>query len=333
MSALVDAAAMRVALELAASVRCWTAPNPWVGAVIVDEQGEISRGATAPPGGPHAEAIALAAADPRRCNGATMVVTLEPCCHQGRTPPCTEAIIDAGIGRVVVGITDPDPRVVGGGIARLRAAGIEVVTGVEAAAVEAQLAPYLKHRRFRRPYVVAKAAVSLDGRSAAVDGSSQWITGDAARRDAHRLRAESQAIVVGANTVRSDDPALTVRAVEGNDPLRVAMGAVPPDARVRPCLEWMGTPEELLVELGEREVLQLLVEGGASLLGSFHAAGLIDRYVIYLAPAFFGGSDGRPLMAGATAASIGDIWRGRLDAVTIVGDDVRVDIVPALEEG
>lgn len=329
---IADTAAMRAAIDHAASVRVWTAPNPWVGAIILDECGEVSRGATAPPGGPHAEVVALAAADPARCIGATMVVTLEPCCHQGRTGACTQAIIAAGIARVVVGTTDPDRRVSGAGIAELRAAGVEVVVGVEQAAVEAQLAPYLKQRRLGIPYVVAKAAVSLDGRSAAVDGTSQWITGDEARRDGHRLRAESQAIVVGAATVRSDDPALTVRGVEGHDPLRVVMGSAPANARMRPCLEWSGSPQELLADLGERQILQVLIEGGASVLRSFHDAGLIDRYIVYLAPALFGGSDGTPLLAGPTAASIDDIWRGRLDAVTMIGGDIRVDIVPAVEE-
>ncbi|HYT38061.1 MAG TPA: bifunctional diaminohydroxyphosphoribosylaminopyrimidine deaminase/5-amino-6-(5-phosphoribosylamino)uracil reductase RibD, partial [Acidimicrobiia bacterium] len=213
-------ATMRRALELAASVRATTSPNPWVGCVI--DPGAFE-GATQPPGGPHAELVALErAGDAAR--GATMVVTLEPCAHHGRTPPCVDAILAAGVAKVVVGVEDPDPNVQGRGIARLRQAGVEVEVGVCADEVRAQLAPYLKHRSTGRPWVVLKLAASADGRTAAPDGSSRWITGEAARADAHRLRAESDAVIVGAGTVRADDPELTVRAAEGRDPLRVVLG-------------------------------------------------------------------------------------------------------------
>ena len=205
---------MRAAIEAAAAVRTTTSPNPWVGTVVVDDGGRIvATGATQPPGGAHAEREALRHAG-AAARGATLVTTLEPCSHTGRTPPCVDAIVDAGIRRVVVGIEDPDPKVAGQGIAALRAAGIDVTVGVEAAAVEAQLAPYLTHRRTGRPYVVLKLAATVDGRTAAPDGTSQWITGEAARADAHRLRAESDAVLVGAGTVRADDPSLTVRHVD-----------------------------------------------------------------------------------------------------------------------
>ena len=316
---------MRRALELAATVRGRTSPNPWVGSVI--HPGGF-QGATSAPGGPHAEAHALqAAGDAAR--GATLYATLEPCAHTGRTKPCVDQIIDAGIRRVVVGIEDPDQRVRGAGIRALRAAGVTVDVGLCAEEVRAQLAPYLKHRTTGRPWVVLKLAATLDGRTAAPDGSSQWITGAAARADAHRLRAESDAVIVGAGTVRVDDPSLTVRDVPGKDPLRVVLGEAPAGAQVQPALELSGDLGGVLDELGRRGVLQAMVEGGATVAGDFHRAGLVDRYVLYLAPVFFGGDDARPLFAGAGAPTIDDVWRGRIVSVERLGDDVRVECSPA----
>jgi diaminohydroxyphosphoribosylaminopyrimidine deaminase/5-amino-6-(5-phosphoribosylamino)uracil reductase len=314
-------------MELAAAVRTSTSPNPWVGAVL-DCAGERVEGATQPPGGPHAEAVALEAAG-ARARGATMYVTLEPCAHHGRTPPCADAIVAAGVSRVVVGIEDPDPQVAGRGLDVLRAAGVDVTVGTCAPEVEAQLAPYLKHRRTGRPWVVLKLAATLDGRTAAPDGTSRWITGEAARTDAHRLRAESDAVLVGAGTVRADDPSLTVRLVPGPDPQRVVLGRAPAGARVQPVLELAGDPGLVLDELGGRGVLQLLVEGGATVAHQFHAAGLVDRYVLYLAPALAGGSDARPLFQGPGAATITDLWRSRFLSVERLGDDLRVELAGA----
>jgi len=327
-----DTTAMSAAISAAAGVRARTSPNPWVGAVLLSADGElVAQGATEAPGGRHAEIVALdTAGDAAR--GATLVCTLEPCSHHGRTAPCVEAIVGAGVARVVVGITDPDPRVAGSGVDALRRAGIAVRLGVSAGDVESQLAPYLHHRRTGRPYVVCKLATSADGGTAAPDGSSKWITGEAARRDAHRLRAESDAILVGAGTVRVDDPALTVRHVDGDDPMRVVLGSAPAGARVHPCLEWSDGLEELLDDLGRRGVVQLMIEGGARVAASFHAAGLVDRYVLYVAPALFSGSDAMTAIAGVTASTVDDLWRGRFDAVERVGDDVRLEIVP-LQEG
>jgi diaminohydroxyphosphoribosylaminopyrimidine deaminase/5-amino-6-(5-phosphoribosylamino)uracil reductase len=313
---------MERALELASSVRASTSPNPWVGAVI--EPGGFE-GATQPPGGPHAEVVALQQAG-EAARGATMVVTLEPCAHHGRTPPCVDAIIEAGIARVVVGVEDPDPNVSGKGIARLREAGIDVEVGVRGDEVRAQLAPYLKHRSTGRPWLVLKLAASVDGRTAALDGSSQWITGNEARADAHRLRAESDAVIVGAGTVRADDPSLTVRHVEGRDPLRVVLGKAPPDAKVNPALEMEGDLDNVLDELGRRGVVQAVVEGGPTVAGAFHRAGLVDRYVVYLAPALFGGDDGRPLFTGPGAPTIDDVWRGRITNVERLGDDLKLEL-------
>ena len=323
-----DTAAMSTAIAAAAVVRARTSPNPWVGAALLSPDGTLlATGATEPPGGRHAEIVALdAAGDAAR--GATLVCTLEPCSHHGRTAPCTDAIIAAGVARVVVGIVDPDDRVAGSGLDALRRAGITVDVGVSAIEVEAQLAPYLHHRRTGRPYVVCKLATTADGGTAAPDGTSQWITGEAARRDAHRLRAESDAILVGAGTVRADDPALTVRHVDGDDPLRVVLGSAPPQAKVHPCLEWSGGLDDLLDELGRRDVVQLMVEGGARVIGSFHTAGLVDRWVLYVAPALFAGNAAIPAIAATTAPTIDDLWRGRFERVERVGDDVRLEIVP-----
>lgn len=315
---------MRRAIRNAAAVRANTSPRPWVGAVVVTTDGEVFDGATEPPPGRHAEVVALEAAGMAR--RATVFSTLEPCSHVNVTGPCADALIDGGVARVVVGVEDPDSRVRGAGIERLRSAGIEVTIGVCADDVRAQLAPYLTHRRTGRPYVVLKLAATLDGRTAAPDGSSQWITGEAARIDAHRLRAESDAVIVGAGTVRADDPSLTVRHVPGRDPVRVVLGRAPEDAKVHPALERTGDLGSLLDELGGRGVLQAMIEGGATVAHDFHAARLVDRYVVYLAPALMGGDDGRALFAGTGATSIDDVWRGRIVSVTQLGEDLRIDL-------
>ena len=313
---------------LAESVRRSTAPNPWVGCVIESARGERFEGATQPPGGKHAEIVALTAAG-GNAQGATLYATLEPCNHHGRTGPCTEAIVEAGVARVVFGALDPDERVRGGGVERLQEAGIDVEQDpyLEAEAT-ASLAPYLKHRRTGRPYVILKLAMSLDGRIAAPDGSSRWITGPESRADAHDLRAASDAVLVGAGTVRADDPALTVRHVDGRDPIRVVLGRAPAEAKVHPAIEMEGDLETVLDELGGKGVLQLLVEGGASVAHGFHAAGLVDRYVFYIAPMLFGGDDARAMFAGPGAATMADVWRGRVKSVTRLGDDIRLDLEP-----
>jgi diaminohydroxyphosphoribosylaminopyrimidine deaminase/5-amino-6-(5-phosphoribosylamino)uracil reductase len=329
-----DHARMAQAIAAARASRRRVAPRPWVGAVVVpadqpDHAGH--EGATDGRAGPHAEVVALRrAGDDAR--GSTLYVTLEPCSHHGTTPPCADAVLAAGVARVVVGLTDPDARVAGEGLARLRAGGVQVDVGVAADEVAEQLAPYLHHRRTGRPYVVLKLAGTADGRTAAPDGSSRWITGDEARLDVHRLRADSDAILVGAGTVRADDPALTVRLPAGErgpddtEPLRVVLGAAPAGAAVRPCVELDGELEAVLGDLGERGVLQLLVEGGAGVAGAFHRAGLVDRYVLYVAPALLGGDDGTALLGGAGVATIGDAWRGRFVAIRQVGDDLRLDM-------
>ncbi len=323
----IDQQSMREAVLVAASAHHICRPNPWVGAVLVAVDGRRFSGFTQPVGQAHAEVQALRAAG-EAAHGATMYVTLEPCNHVGRTPPCTDAIIAAGVARVVVGVQDPDQRVAGTGIARLRDAGIAVQVGVEAELVREQLASYLHHRRTGRPLVVLKLAMTIDGYIAAKSGAGGFITGEIARRRVHELRAASDAIVVGAGTVRADDPQLTVRDVQGPSPRRIVLGRAPIGARVHPCTEWAGSLTDLLDTLGGEHVLQLMVEGGAKVAASFHQLGLIDRYVFHIAPAIMGGGDGVPAFAGDTAATLADVWRGRTISTQQLGDDVEVVIEP-----
>lgn len=336
-----DVEAMRRAMSLAGSVRGETAPNPWVGAVLVSRDTptpEWFEGATAPPGGPHAEVSALRAAGERAAGG-TLYTTLEPCFHDGRTPPCVDAVISSGVGRVVVGIVDPDPNVSGRGVKALENAGIQVDVGVLSEEITAQLMPYLKHRQTGRPWVVLKLAASLDGRIAAPDGSSRWITGEEARADSHSLRAESGAVLVGAGTVRSDDPELTVRLDEDEgdtgktrrQPLRVVLGSAPPEARIQPAVELSGDLETVLAELGGLGVLQLLVEGGAHVAHAFHSRGLVDKYVIYFAPVLFGGDEAVPMFAGPGARTMAEVWRGEVLSVSQLGADLKVELAPRTE--
>ena len=329
-----DAGFMAQAVATAESARLHASPNPWVGAVLVTGAA-MYQAATAPPGGPHAEVsvLRLAAGAGDATAGSTLYTTLEPCAHFGRTPPCVDAIVAAGVRRVVVALVDPDPQVAGKGVETLRRAGVEVSVGTGSDAVERQLAPYLKHRRTGRPWVVLKLAATMDGRTAAPDASSRWITGAAARRDAHQLRAASDAVLVGAGTVRADDPELTVRHTwsavgEVKQPMRVVLGRAPLGAKILPALELSGDLADVLDHLGRLGVLQLLVEGGAKVAHALHAAGLVDRYVLYLAPALFGGGDARPLFDGPGAPSIDEVWRGRIVSVEQLGADLRVELEP-----
>ncbi|HEX4531921.1 MAG TPA: bifunctional diaminohydroxyphosphoribosylaminopyrimidine deaminase/5-amino-6-(5-phosphoribosylamino)uracil reductase RibD [Acidimicrobiia bacterium] len=362
-----DAELMRRALARGDTARRRSAPNPWVGAVVVRDGEVVGEGATQPPGGAHAEIEALRSAG-ERARGATLYTTLEPCSHQGRTPPCAVAIADAGVTRVVVALQDPDRQVAGRGVARLRDRGLTVELGVGADDAARALAPYLLQRRLGRAYTVVKTAMSLDGRIAARDGSSRWITGAASRADAHALRADSQAVVVGAGTALADRPSLTARDVDppvAHQPLRVLLDATGRvmaegplfDAELAPTLvvtteaaadgareAWLaagakvlavppaadGTGVDLaatLEVLAELGVLQALVEGGAALSGSLVEAGLADRLVTYVAPTMLG-RDGRPALDFAGPARIADAARWRLVDVARVGTDVRLDYEP-----
>lgn len=341
-----ELAAMRRAIELAVRGAHTTPPNPDVGCVVLDTAGHpVGEGWHERPGGPHAEIEALSrAGDDAR--GGTAVVTLEPCNHTGRTGPCTQALIGAGIRRVVVAVTDPNP-VAAGGIATLRAHDIDVETGVLADAAAQANARWLTPFRTGRPFVVWKFAATLDGRSAAADGTSRWITGPDARADVHRLRAAVDTVVAGVGTVLADDPQLTAR--RGTDhavrqPLRVVVdsaGRTPATARVRDdeAPTWIATSEDvgaasdgrvdltkLLHRLHERGQRYVLLEGGPTLAGAFWRAGLVDRVVGYVAPALLGA--GPAALADAGVTTIGAAIRLDVSDVAVIGGDVRITGTP-----
>ena len=332
-------AAMLRAVDLAERGRATALPNPVVGAVLLDPAGEpVGEGWHEAPGGPHAEVVALAAAGDR-ARGATAVVTLEPCDHTGRTPPCTRALIAAGVRRVIVGSLDPWPAAAGGA-ATLAESGVEVVTGVLAEATERVNEVWLTGVRRGWPFVTWKLAASLDGRSAAADGTSRWITGEPARADVHRLRSEVDTVLVGVGTVLADDPALTVRDRSvRRQPLRVVAdtsGRTPASAQVRDgtAPTWIATAAEvgardggldlaaLLHRLYARDRRHVLLEGGPTLAGAFLRAGLVDRVVAYVAPILLGA--GPPALASAGVQTIADALRLEVEDVTVLGADVRI---------
>lgn len=328
-------AAMQLALERAEKVKGATYPNPPVGAVIVDRNGQVvGVGGTQPTGGPHAEVVALRRAGGLAAGG-TAVVTLEPCNHHGKTPPCTDALLDSGVAEVVYAVADPNP-IAAGGTDRLTAAGVRVISGVQADAVAAgPLREWLHKQRTGSPHVTWKYAASIDGRSAAADGSSQWITSEAARADVHRRRAAADAIVVGTGTVLADDPALTARLPDGSladrQPLRVVVGEreISSEAKVlnddsHTMVIRTHDPAEVLKALSDRT--DVLIEGGPILAGAFLRAGAIDRILAYVAPILLGG----PITAvhDVGVGSIARALRWRFDGVQQVGPDLVLSLVP-----
>jgi diaminohydroxyphosphoribosylaminopyrimidine deaminase/5-amino-6-(5-phosphoribosylamino)uracil reductase len=338
-----EIAAMHRAMRLAAFGMASTRPNPVVGAVVLDPAGAVvGEGWHLRPGGEHAEVRALADAG-ERARGGTVVVTLEPCNHTGRTGPCARALVEAGVRRVVVAVDDPTLEA-GGGVATLRAAGVDVETGVLAAAAEAGNVRWLTAVRRSRPWVVWKVAATLDGRVAAADGTSRWISSPESRADTHALRATCDVIIAGSGTVLADDPALTVR--DSNDdplpdqPLRVVVdthGRTPADARVRDdsARSWIATADELgadasgrvdlsalLRELHRRGHVVALLEGGPRLAGSFLRDGLVDEFVAYLAPTLLGA--GQPALVGTGVATLADALALDILDVQRVGPDVRI---------
>ena len=351
---------MDLALELAARGAGRTSPNPMVGAVLVKNGEMIGQGWHRQCGGLHAEREALAscAADPA---GATMYVTLEPCCHQGRQPPCTEAILAAGVARVVVGSDDPNPLVAGRGLSLLRAHGVQVETGVRKEACDALNRVFFHYIRTKRPYVILKYAMTLDGKTATRTGASRWITGEAARRRVHQDRGRYAAILVGIGTALADDPLLTCRAGVGRNPLRVVcdsslrlpltsnlvktarevptvVAAAQTEPEKKAALEAAGCRvwslpgadgrvnlPALLDRLGAEEIDSLVVEGGAAMAGAFLDAGLVQRVQAYIAPKLFGGAAAPSPLGGLGVSLPAEALR--LSSLTAVplGDDILLE--------
>ncbi|WP_077041520.1 bifunctional diaminohydroxyphosphoribosylaminopyrimidine deaminase/5-amino-6-(5-phosphoribosylamino)uracil reductase RibD [Rhodococcus sp. MTM3W5.2] len=330
-----ESAALRLAVDAAERVRGTTSPNPPVGAVILDESGAVvGVGATSPVGGPHAEVMALRAAG-SRARGGTAVVTLEPCNHQGRTGPCALALIEAGVSRVLFAVDDPHPQAAGGA-QTLRSAGVDVLSGFGARDVElGPLRAWLHRQRTGRSHVTWKFAASLDGRSAAADGTSQWITGPEARARVHRERAKLDAIVVGTGTVLADDPWLTARDPDGSladhQPVRVVVGEreIPASARVLDG----AAPTLVLRTRDPREVVEaladlpdVLLEGGPRLAGAFLEAGLVDRILAFLSPVLLGAGAAAVEDAGVT--NIAQALRFHRESVETLGPDLLLSLTP-----
>ncbi|OBJ10728.1 bifunctional diaminohydroxyphosphoribosylaminopyrimidine deaminase/5-amino-6-(5-phosphoribosylamino)uracil reductase RibD [Mycobacterium colombiense] len=328
-------AAMRLAIDQSNHVKGTTYPNPPVGAVILDAGGEVvGVGATEPAGGDHAEILALRRAGDLAVGG-TVVVTLEPCNHYGKTPPCVNALLDAKVGTVVYAVADPNPEAAGGA-ARLEQAGVAVRSGVLADEVTGgPLREWLHKQRTGLPHLTWKYASSVDGRSAAADGSSQWISSEASRLDLHRRRAVAGAIVVGTGTVLADDPALTARLPDGSladrQPLRVVVGMreIPSEAKVlnddsRTMLIRTHDPMEVLKAVSDRT--DVLLEGGPTLAGAFLRAGMVNRILAYVAPTLLGG----PITAvdDVGVSTIARALRWQFDGIDRVGPDLLLSLVP-----
>lgn len=345
---------MRWAIQLSQKGRCTAPPNPWVGCVIVKEGEIVGEGFHEAAGKKHAEIVALESAG-SRAHGSTLYVTLEPCAHYGRTPPCTDALVRAGIKKVIIPFLDPDPQVSGKGVETLKKAGIEVEIGVGKEDAEYSLAPYLFQRKNARPFCLLKAAISLDGKIAARDSSSQWITGEEARKDAHLLRAESQALLVGSGTALRDNPQLTVRHISytGKPPLRVLLdtkGRVPvegslADTTLAPTLiytshqgqaeNWKKRGAEVVLvesinlkrvveDLGRKQIIQLLVEGGGLIHSAFINAQLANRFILYMGNCLLG-EEGKSFIPDLTVSTISQAPRWQLENICRLNNDVRLD--------
>ncbi|AFN63683.1 bifunctional diaminohydroxyphosphoribosylaminopyrimidine deaminase/5-amino-6-(5-phosphoribosylamino)uracil reductase RibD [Mycobacteroides abscessus] len=329
--------AMDLAIRAAEEVKGSTYPNPPVGAVILNAAGQVAGvGGTRPPGQEHAEVVALAGAG-AAARGGTAVVTLEPCNHQGRTGPCVDALVAAGVSRVVYAVADPNPQAAGGA-ARLRTLGIEVLDGLASDRVSAgPLREWLHKQRTGRPHITWKYGASVDGRSAANDGTSQWITSEQSRADVHRRRAFADAILVGTGTVFADDPQLTARTPDNelvpHQPLRVVVGMreVSSDAKVlnddsHTMVIRTHDPAEVLAALGDRT--DIILEGGPTLAGAFLRAGLVDRILAYLAPMLLGGNV--PAVEDVGVTTLSRALRWEYDQIERMGPDVLLSLVPRL---
>ena len=356
---------MRRALELAQRGYGSVSPNPMVGAVIVRSGAVLGEGWHDALGGPHAEAAAISDARGRdaQTDGATMYVTLEPCAHQGRQPPCADAIVEAGLERVVIGCDDPSDKASGRGPGTLRDEGVEVefIDGAEATAARLLIQPFRKHARTGQPLVNLKSAMTLDGRTATGAGESKWISGDASRETVHHWRAGTDAVAVGIGTVLADDPLLTARGVAAErQPRRVVFDSgarLPLESRLvrtateAPVIVIAGPDapaqavdqltnggvevivcagggsarlEAALTELGRREVTSLMLEGGATLAGAFSDAGLIDELRVFIAPKLLGGAGARPLLGGEGAPGLAAAQPALAMECERFGDDLLV---------
>lgn len=354
---------MHRALALARRGRGTTSPNPMVGAVVVREGRVVGEGFHRVAGGPHAEVRAIEAAG-ERARGAELYVTLEPCNHLGRTPPCTQKILAAGIRRVVIAVRDPNPRVPGGGADFLAARGVEVVLGVLEEAAARLNEAFFKHCRTGRPFVTVKCAATLDGRIATRTGDARWITGERARARVHELRHAADAILVGVGTVVADDPQLTTRRAggrAGKDPLRIVLDPrlrIPPQARVlnhrstadtlvvaaegvpaarrneieRPGVRVIECPAPggridwaaLLAQLGALGVTALLIEGGSRVFASAFRAGIVDKACFFIAPILFAGDDGVPVCSGPGVDTVDMAIRLRRTQMRRYGEDLMI---------
>ncbi len=353
---------MREALRLAARGAGLTSPNPAVGAVIVKDGRIISRGYHRKAGLPHAEVEAIRASG-EDVTGAALYVTLEPCCHWGKTPPCTDAIIRAGIRKVIVGLIDPNPRVGGKGIGILKSAGIDVICGVLESECRGLNVAYMKYITSKTPFVTLKLASSLDGRIASPNGDSRWITGEESRALVHGLRKLSDAVMVGSATVLKDDPLLTVRAIKGKNPRRVVLDSffsIPLDAKIlrrhdadkgppivftteassrskirkaaQAGVEIITIPasregcnmKRVLVELGRREITSILVEGGASVAASLLRARAVDRLLLFLSPLLLG-ADAVPSVGPLKLKSLKYSVKLKKISTRSIGDDILVE--------
>ncbi|WP_366916091.1 bifunctional diaminohydroxyphosphoribosylaminopyrimidine deaminase/5-amino-6-(5-phosphoribosylamino)uracil reductase RibD [uncultured Paracoccus sp.] len=327
MSRAEDARHMAHALRLARRGLGNVWPNPAVGCVLIRNDHVVGRGWTQPGGRPHAERVALDQAG-AAARGATVYVTLEPCAHHGRTPPCAEALVSAGVARVVSAMTDPDPRVAGRGHAILRAGGVEVVEGVREAEARALQAGFLSRVERGRPWLVLKLAASFDGRIATATGESQWITGPAARAHVHGLRLTSDAVMVGGGTARADRPSLNVRGFGAvRQPVRVVVSSgtlhdLPPEGPdFGPLWQVSGDPAELMADLGARGLTRVFCEGGGVLAASLLRAGLVDELIGYTAGVVLG-SEGLASVGPLDLAALADAPRFRLVESRRIGVDL-----------
>ena len=345
-SATADIRFMRRALLLARRAWGCTSPNPMVGAVVVSPAGKIvGEGWHKKAGTPHAEVHALAAAG-KKAKGATLYVTLEPCCTQGRTPPCTEAILAAGIRRVVVGGLDPNPKHAGRGITLLQEHGVDVVTGIEKEACLELNEPFFHWVTSGRPFVLLKLGMTLDGRIATASGQSQWITCAAARAAGQKLRRWADAILAGGETVRLDNPMLTVRTPPDwwRQPKKLVWSRRGPEAFPRPLRIWAdpaNPPHFLraqtrtdwlgqLQQLGAQNITAILVEGGGELAANLLRAGLVDKVVLFVAPKILGGRNSRPAVGGADPATLAEALELENMQVRRIGTDLMITGKPKL---